>query len=104
VEISAYPLLSKQSSAEVEISGYLQRPTYASSEVDNHITTRLSDAEPDVAESYRKTDYPPKVADTLCARFLLSYMILRCQLFLLNPRVLMADAPAIPLANWNRPV
>lgn len=65
VEISAYPLITKRTSAEQEISGYIQSVNYAWSEVDNHLTTGLSDTKPDIFESYYKTDYPPKAVDTL---------------------------------------
>lgn len=64
VEISAYPLLSKRM-AEREVSGYFQRPNHPWSAVDNHLTTGLSDAQPDIVESYRKTDYPPIVVEAL---------------------------------------
>jgi hypothetical protein len=64
IEISAYPLLSKRM-AEREVSGYFQRPNHPWSTVDNHLTTGLSDAQPDIIESYRKTDYPPIVVEAL---------------------------------------
>ncbi|MCJ1399897.1 hypothetical protein MMC11_003100 [Xylographa trunciseda] len=67
VEISAYPLLAKRTSREVEISGYFQRPNHAWSAVDNHLTTGLSDPQPDLVESYRKTDYPPQAVEALSA-------------------------------------
>lgn len=66
VEISAYPLLSKRTAGR-GISGYFQRPNHAWSAVDNHLTTRLSDAQPDIVESYRKTDYPPRAVEALSA-------------------------------------
>ena len=65
IQTAAYPLLSKPISCEAGISGYGQRANYAWSEVDNHLTTGLSDAKPDIFESYRKTDYPPEVVDLL---------------------------------------
>ncbi|KAK0110276.1 hypothetical protein ONS96_001896 [Cadophora gregata f. sp. sojae] len=65
LQISAYPLIAKRTSAEQEISGYMQSVNYAWSEVDNHLTTGLSDAKPDIFESYRKTDYPPEAVDAL---------------------------------------
>ena len=64
VEISAYPLLSKRM-AQREVSGYFQRPNHPWSAVDNHLTMGLSDAQPDIVESYRKTDYPPIVVEAL---------------------------------------
>ncbi|KAM3066353.1 hypothetical protein ACMFMG_003138 [Clarireedia jacksonii] len=64
VEISAYPLLAKRT-AKRGISGYFQRPNHTWSAVDNHITTGLSDTQPDLVESYRKTDYPPTVVEAL---------------------------------------
>jgi hypothetical protein len=64
VELSAYPLLSKRMT-ERETSGYFQRPNHPWTEVDNHLTTGLSDAQPDIVESYRKTDYPPIVVEAL---------------------------------------
>jgi hypothetical protein len=64
VEVSAYPLLSKRT-AEREVSGYFQRPDHPWSAVDNHLTTGLSDASPDIVESYRRTDYPPIVVEAL---------------------------------------
>jgi hypothetical protein len=67
VEISAYPLLAKRTSREVEISGYFQRPNHAWSAVDNHLTTGLSDPQPDLVESYRKTDYPLQAVEALSA-------------------------------------
>ncbi|KAE8442401.1 hypothetical protein EG329_003418 [Mollisiaceae sp. DMI_Dod_QoI] len=67
VEISAYPLLAKRTSREVEISGYFQRPNHAWLAVDNHLTTGLSDPQPDLVESYRKTDYPPQAVEALSA-------------------------------------
>lgn len=51
----------------MEISGYFQRPNHAWSAVDNHLTTGLSDPQPDLVESYRKTDYPPQAVETLSA-------------------------------------
>ena len=66
IQTTAYPLLSKRTPREARISGYGQRTNYAWSEVDNQLTTGLSDAKPDVFESYRKTDYPPEAVDTLC--------------------------------------
>jgi hypothetical protein len=65
IQYSAYPLLAKRTSAEREISGYTQSANYTWSEIDNHLTTGLSNAKPDTFESYRKTDYPPQVVDTL---------------------------------------
>ncbi len=65
IQASAYPLLAKRASPQVEISGYSQRINYTWSEVDNPLTTGLSCAKPDITESYRKTDYPPQVVDTL---------------------------------------
>ncbi|KAF7859680.1 hypothetical protein EAF04_008759 [Stromatinia cepivora] len=65
VEISAYPLIAKRTSAAQEISGYMQSVNYAWSEVDNLLTTGLSDAKPDIFESYRRTDYPPEAVDAL---------------------------------------
>jgi hypothetical protein len=67
VEISAYPLLAKRTSREVEISGYFQRLNHAWSAVDNHLTTGLSDPQPDLVESFRKTDYPPQAVEALSA-------------------------------------
>ena len=67
VEISAYPLLAKRTSREVEISGYFQRPNHAWSAVDNHLTTGLSDPQPDLVESYRKNDYPLEAVEALSA-------------------------------------
>lgn len=64
VEISAYPLLAKRTK-ERGISGYFQRPNHAWSAVDNHLTTGLSDTQPDIVESYRKTDYPPTAVEAL---------------------------------------
>ena len=64
VKLSAYPLLSKRI-AEREISGYFQRPNHAWSAVDNHLTTGLGDAQPDIVESYRETDYPPRAVEAL---------------------------------------
>ncbi|KAH7408975.1 hypothetical protein BKA64DRAFT_720342 [Cadophora sp. MPI-SDFR-AT-0126] len=57
VEISAYPLIAKRTSAEQEISGYMQSVNYAWSEVDNRLTTSLSDAKPDIFESYSMPAY-----------------------------------------------
>ena len=57
VELSAYPLLSNRT-AEREILGYFQRPNHPWSAVDNHLTTGVRDAYPDLVECYRKTDYP----------------------------------------------
>jgi hypothetical protein len=34
-------------------------------EVDNHLITGLSDAKPDIFESYYKTDYPLEAVDLL---------------------------------------
>ena len=65
VEISAYPLLAKRTSREVEISGYFQRPNHAWLAVDNHLTTGLSDPQPDLVESYRKDDYPLEAVEAL---------------------------------------
>ncbi|KAL5327273.1 hypothetical protein ACEPPN_004967 [Leptodophora sp. 'Broadleaf-Isolate-01'] len=47
------------------LNNELTSVNYAWSEVDNHLTTGLSDAKPDIFESYRKTDYPPKAVDAL---------------------------------------
>jgi hypothetical protein len=65
IQTAAYPLLSKRISREARISGYGLRVNYPWSEVDNHITAGLSDAKPDIFESYRKTDYPPEAVDAL---------------------------------------
>ena len=64
VEISAYPLLSKRTAVR-EVSGYFQRPNHPWLAVDNHLTICLSDARPDIVESYRKTDYPSSVVEAL---------------------------------------
>ncbi|KAH6716423.1 hypothetical protein BKA61DRAFT_721019 [Leptodontidium sp. MPI-SDFR-AT-0119] len=64
VEISAYLLLTKRTK-ERGISGYFQRPNHAWSAVDNHLTTGLSDTQPDIIESYRKTDYPLTAVEAL---------------------------------------
>jgi hypothetical protein len=65
VEISAYSLIAKRTSAERGVSGYMQSVNYAWSEVDNRLTTSLTNAKPDIFESYRKTDYLPKAVDAL---------------------------------------
>ncbi|KUJ13927.1 uncharacterized protein LY89DRAFT_736926 [Mollisia scopiformis] len=65
LQSSAFPLISKQHSTEVELSGYGMNFNYAWSEVDNDISTGLSDAKPDIIESYRKTDYPWAAIDAL---------------------------------------
>ncbi|RDL35431.1 uncharacterized protein BP5553_07362 [Venustampulla echinocandica] len=65
IQYSAYPFLSKRTSREAMISGYRQSANYAWSDVDNHLTTGLSNAKPDIFESYRKTNYPPEVVDEL---------------------------------------
>lgn len=64
VELSAYPLLMKRT-AEREVSGYLQRPNHPWSEVDNHLIKGLSDARPDLVESYRKRGYPLNAVEAL---------------------------------------
>jgi hypothetical protein len=67
IQQSAYPLLSNQTLAEREISGYKQNVNYSWSAIDNHLTTGLSDAKPDVFESYRTSDYPPQAVNTLAS-------------------------------------
>ena len=64
VEFSVYTLLSKRT-AQREVSGYFPRLTHPWSEVDNHLTKGLSNACPDIVESYRKTDYPSAVVEAL---------------------------------------
>jgi len=60
----AYPLLSKRL-YETRVSGYEQRANYIWSEVDNHLTAGLSNAKPDIFESYCRTSYPPDAIDAL---------------------------------------
>jgi hypothetical protein len=67
IQQSAYPLLTNQTLAEREISGYKQNVNYAWSAIDNHLTTGLSDAKLDVFESYCTTDYPPQAVNTLAS-------------------------------------
>ena len=64
VEFSAYTLLMKRT-AEREISGYLHRLNHSWSEVDNHLIKGLSDARPDLVESYRTRGYPPNAVEAL---------------------------------------
>jgi hypothetical protein len=52
-------------SAEQEISGYIQNINYTWSEINNHLTTSLSDNKPDIFESYNKTNYPLEAVDVL---------------------------------------
>jgi hypothetical protein len=66
VELSAYPALSKKT-PEREVTGYCQRVNHPWSAVDNHLTTGLSDPQPDLVESYRKTDYPLQAIEALSA-------------------------------------
>ena len=65
MQISAYPLIAKRASAEQEISGYIQSVNYAWSEASNHLTTGLSNAKPDIFESYCDDVYPREARDAL---------------------------------------
>ncbi|KAH6713379.1 hypothetical protein BKA61DRAFT_576946 [Leptodontidium sp. MPI-SDFR-AT-0119] len=54
-----------KTAAEREVSGYFQRPNHPWPAVDNQLTAVLSDAQPDIVESYRKTDCPLTVVEVL---------------------------------------
>ncbi|RDL33132.1 uncharacterized protein BP5553_08571 [Venustampulla echinocandica] len=64
IQHNALNLLAKRS-VERELSNYMQRLNYSWVEVNNHLTVKLSSARPDIAESYRKSDYPLEAREAL---------------------------------------
>lgn len=65
VQLSAYPLLFKQRQLEAGKAQYKQHANYSWSEVDSSLTTGLSNAKPNIFESYCKSDYPYDAIDDL---------------------------------------
>jgi hypothetical protein len=64
VAFCAYSLLAKRT-AKRGTSGYLPRLNQACSEADNHLVTGLSDARPDLVESFCIEDYPLAAVEAL---------------------------------------
>ncbi|CAD6442690.1 ad65608c-6b8c-4d06-972d-db91477303d6 [Sclerotinia trifoliorum] len=86
VEISAYPLLAKQTNERV-ISGYFQRPNHAWSAVDNHLTTAsVMHNRILLSLTVRLTTLQLQLRNFL-DNLLLPNIMRRCLLMLLNSRV-----------------
>lgn len=64
VEFTAYPKLRKDR-LEWECEHYKPRLNHSWSAINNHISVGLSDAKPDMVESYRKMDYPDRAIEAL---------------------------------------